>query len=247
MIVAIHQPHFLPWLGYLDRMRQADLFILLDHVQFERQNYQNRVMVKTGQGPLWLTVPVFQDSQKDRIMDKRVNNQRGGRLHWGRKVSRSLAYAYKGAPYFDRYAPAFEEAFSARWDRLVELDRCLLELLRSSFGITTPLVESSKLGVSGQKTDLILGLCKSVGADTFLAGGGGTRRYLDQEALLRGGVGVRWQEFRHPRYPQFPCPETFIEGLSALDTLFNCGPESGLLLRGGCRADAAGTVAQQAR
>src|SRR6185295_10483326 len=98
MIVAIHQPHFLPWQGYFERMQKADVFILLDHVQFERQNYQNRVMIKTGEGPRWITVPVFQASQQERIVDKVIDNHNVGRLRWGHKIYQTLLYAYQGAP-----------------------------------------------------------------------------------------------------------------------------------------------------
>ena len=74
MLVAIHQPNFLPWLGYFDRMVNADLFVLLDHVQFERRNYHNRTMILLEGEARWLTVPVVQLSQKERIVEKRVDN-----------------------------------------------------------------------------------------------------------------------------------------------------------------------------
>src|SRR5436190_9888435 len=78
MLVAIHQPNYFPWLGYLDRMARADLFIVLDHVQFERRNYQNRAPILLEGVERWLTVPVAQLSQKERIVDKRVDNSEGG-------------------------------------------------------------------------------------------------------------------------------------------------------------------------
>jgi hypothetical protein len=78
MLVAIHQPHYIPWLGYLDRMVKADVFIVLDHVQFERRNYQNRTMIRLEDEAKWLTVPVVQVSQKERIVDKCVDNSETG-------------------------------------------------------------------------------------------------------------------------------------------------------------------------
>ena len=231
MIVTIHQPHLLPWLGYFDRMRKADLFILLDDVQFERQNYQNRVRIKTGQGPQWIIVPVHQRSQEERIGDKTIDNQREGRHRWGRKAFLSLKYAYQGAPYFRDYAGLLKEVLDARWEKLVDLDLLLIDFLRQALEIKTPMVRSSELKVPGQKSELVLGLCKAVGADAFLGGLGGSRAYLDEEAFREAGIRVEWQSFQHPRYEQHPCPERFIEGLTALDLLFNCGPESAALLR----------------
>ena len=83
MIVTIHQPHFLPWAGYLHRMAQADLFVLLDHVQFERANYQNRTRILMNGAPRWVTVPVVQRSQKERIVDKEIDNRLEGPRRWG--------------------------------------------------------------------------------------------------------------------------------------------------------------------
>src|SRR4051812_2878447 len=99
MIVAAHQPNFIPWLGYFDKMRKADLFVSVDHVQMERQSFQNRVRIKTGGGDRWITVPVVQDSRAERIMDKRVDNSRQGRFRWSRKMFLTLRYSYLAAPY----------------------------------------------------------------------------------------------------------------------------------------------------
>jgi hypothetical protein len=86
MVVVVHQPHFTPWLGYLHRMAQADVFVLLDHVQFERGNYQNRTRFRMADEARWLTVPVVQHSINERIVDKEVDNRLEKRP-WGRRIS----------------------------------------------------------------------------------------------------------------------------------------------------------------
>lgn len=229
MIVAIHQPHYLAWLGYLHRMAQADLFIVLDHVQFERRNYQNRGRIRLGGQAQWLTVPVLQRSQKERVMDKTIDN--GDPRPWGPIHFSTLRHAYRKAQHFDTYAGAMRAILEARWERLVELDRAMLELLRDAFGIRTPVASSSQLGVAGAKSELILNLCRAVGADTLLAGFGGSRDYLDAEAFAREGVRIRWHEFTHPQYRQCG-EEPFIPGLAAIDLLFNCGAQSRAILMG---------------
>jgi hypothetical protein len=166
MRVAIHQPHFLPWLGYPHRMAQVDLFVLLDHVQFERRNYQNRTMFRMNGETRWLTVPVVQRSQKERIIDKEIDNRLDGSTWWA------------------------------------DLNQAALELLRRAFGIHTP-----------------------------LAGFGGSRGYLDTEAFARAGVEVASHQWEHPVYDQCG-PQPFIKGLSAIDLLFNCGPQAPELLLG---------------
>ena len=173
MIVTIHQPHFLPWLGYLHRMAQADLFVVLDHVQFERANYQNRTRIRMQCGAdceaRWLTVPLIQRSQKERIVDKEVDNRLED-ARWGPKLYATLRQAYREAPFRDLYAPALKKLFDTPWTRLVDLNLAFLELLREAFGIRTPLVRSSELGVQGAKSELVLALCRAVKADCFLGG-----------------------------------------------------------------------------
>jgi len=211
VLVAIHQPHYLPWLGYLHRMAQADLFILLDHVQFERGNYQNRTQIRVNGAPHWLTVPVLQRSQKERIAEKMIDT----RQDWAATHCETLRRAYGGMA----TAP-LRAVYQTPWERLVDLNAAMLHFLRAALGIHTPLVNSSELGAQGAKSELVLNLCKAVGAQGLLVGLGGSRQYLDREAFARAGIELVFQEFKHPVYPQRG-PAPFTAGLSAVDFLFN--------------------------
>jgi hypothetical protein len=230
MIVAIHQPHFIPWLGYLHRMAQADVFIVLDHVQFERRNYQNRSQIRIEGEAQWLTVPVVQHSQKERIVDKEVDNRDHARP-WARNHFATLRHAYRDAGYFSTYAPELKRIFDAQWLKLVDLNAAMLDLLRDAFGIPTRIVRSSALQVEGAKSELILNLCRAVKADALLAGFGGSRGYLDADAFAAQGIEVKLHQFTHPTYKQ--CGSApFIPGLAGVDLLFNAGPQSRAILMG---------------
>ncbi|HTM61882.1 MAG TPA: WbqC family protein [Burkholderiales bacterium] len=211
MLVAIHQPHYLPWLGYLEKMAQADLFIVLDHVQFERGNYQNRTQVRVNGAAHWLTVPVVQRSQKERIDEKLIDT----RQDWEATHYETLRRAYGQAA----VAP-LRPIYEMPWERLVDLNDAMLRFLRAALGIHTPLIYSSALDVTGAKSELVLNLCLAVGADALLVGLGGSRNYLDRAAFAAAGVELAFQEFKHPVYPQRG-PAPFIQGLSAVDFLFN--------------------------
>jgi hypothetical protein len=226
MLVAIHQPNYFPWLGYLDRMAKADLFVVLDHVQFERRNYQNRTQILLEGEARWLTVPVVQVSQKETIIEKQVDNSEGGSRQWGPNHFKTLRYAYRKAPYFEHYAPRLREILEARWDKLLDLNMAALEFLREAYEITTPMRLSSRMNAGGARSELLLNLCRDVGpGSTFLGGMGGSRRYLDQDAFAGAGIGVQWQELEHPVYPQ--CGGgPFQPGLTSLDLLFNVGPRA---------------------
>ncbi|HYL87265.1 MAG TPA: WbqC family protein [Burkholderiales bacterium] len=211
MLVAIHQPHYLPWLGYLHRMAQADLFIVLDHVQFERGNYQNRTRIRMNGAPHWLTVPVVQRSQKERIDEKRIDT----RQDWAANHFETLRRAYGQAA----VAP-LRAIYETPWEHLVDLNDAMLHFLRGAFRIHTPLAYSSELDARGAKSELVLNLCLAVGADALLVGLGGSRQYLDRAAFERAGIELVFQQFEHPVYAQRG-PGPFIPGLSALDCLFN--------------------------
>jgi hypothetical protein len=221
--IAIHQPHFLPWLGYLHRMAQVDAFVLLDHVQFERRNYQNRTMICMNGAAHWLTVPVVQRSQQERIVDKEIDNGRDDLRWWGRTAMATFQHVYGKTAFFREYAPAIKRIFDTRHARLVDLNQATLDFLRDAFGIRTPLLRSSELKVGGQRAELVFEICKAVGAERLLAGMGGSRGYLNVEEFARRGVRIEWHQFQHPVYPQAG-PQPFVPGLSAIDMLFHVGP-----------------------
>ena len=230
LIVTVHQPHFTPWLGYLHRMAQADLFVVLDHVQFERRNYQNRTMIRFNDEARWLTVPVEQHSQKERIAEKLIDNGLHGTSRWWAHAHvQTIRHAYRDAPHLAAYLPGLRRILETRWTRLVELNAAMLEFLRDAFAIRTRIVRSSELQVEGAKSQLILNLCRAVGADTLLAGLGGSRDYLDKAEFERHGIRIAYQEFEHPVHRQCGAAP-FIKGLSSLDLLLNCGPAGRELL-----------------
>ena len=248
MIVTVHQPHFMPWLGYLHRMAKADLFVILDHVQFERRNYQNRTMIRVDGEPKWLTVPVVQRSQKELILEKEIDNGLEGTPRWWSACHyQTLRHAYRDAPYWGEYAPELRRLFGTSWGRLVELNDAVLGFLREAFGIRTKIVRSSELDVRGAKSELILNLCRAVGADELLVGLGGSRDYLDKAAFAQHNIGLVYQAFAHPEYRQCGAG-AFSKGLSSIDLLLNCGPDSRrLLLEGGAALPVAAPAAEGAR
>jgi len=224
VILGAHQPSFLPWLGYLDKVAKSDVFVVMDDLQYEAQNFQNRNKVLLPAGPHWLSVPLLRGAQTDRIIDKRIDNTGlGGRHHWQRRAWRTLQLHYGKAPHFAAYAGELEVVFARRWDYLLDLDLHILELARGWFGITRPVVRSSTLALRGAKTDRIVDMCLKLGAKVYLSGRGGSTSYLDVDVLARAGVTVMWQQFAHPVYPQRR-PGAFVSHLAFIDLLFQCGP-----------------------
>ncbi|MGH3034384.1 MAG: WbqC family protein [Gaiellaceae bacterium] len=218
-VLAAHQPNYLPWLGYFDKMRRADVFVLLDAVQYPRgQSVANRNRIRTAQGELMLTVPV--SVPKGQEGKARYDEVSFADEKWKKKHLRSIEQAYAQAPYFGRLFPELArivEPARSFCDMNVELIRWHAERL----GIATRLVRMSELdGVAGRKSELVVALCQRLGADVYLSGKG-AGAYNEPELLAANGVQLRYQEFEHPVYPQ--TGEGFVPNLAALDALFNCG------------------------
>ena len=232
MIVAAHQPHYLPWLGYLDKLGKSDVFVLMDDLQFEAQNYQNRQRLKLSDGPAWITVPLAHGAQSDLINEKRIVDCGSPKQHWQHRHWQTLVTHYGRAPFFDHYAAELKDVYTRPWTSLLELDLHMLKLARRWLDIKTPVIRSSGLGLAGTKTDRLIDMCKKLGARCYLTGSGGSTGYLDAEKMGRSGIGVIWQHFVHPAYPQRYPRHGFASHLGFLDLLLNCGPASRDILFG---------------
>ena len=217
MLVAIHQPEHMPWLGFFEKMLRADVFVLLDDVQFSKGDFQNRNRVKGQGGAQWLTVPVAQRSGQ-RIDEVEVAGDAWRAKHW-----KTLRSCYARAAHFGEFAGVFEEFYARPWAKLSELNVEAIRMLARAFGVEKEFVFSSTLGAGGQKSELVLNICKAVGATRYYSGRAGST-YLDAEAFRRAGVEIVVQEFEHPVYEQlFMNEQGFVPNLSAVDLLFNLG------------------------
>jgi WbqC-like protein family len=218
MRVTIHQPQFLPWLGYVDKIDQSDLFVVLDTVQFKKNEWQNRNRIRTAQGWQWLTVPVLQ--KFGQVISEVCINERVG---WPSKHRRAFEMHYAHAPLSGPYLQGLQEIYDRPWERLSDLNVAVIRWLLAAFGITTPLRLASELDPQDPKmeaTDRLIEICRSVGADTYLAGPG-AHDYMDTSRFKKSGIGFVIQEFHHPIYPQ--CYAPFVPAMAAVDLLFNCG------------------------
>jgi hypothetical protein len=239
MIVAAHQPHFLPWLGYMHKIASADLFVVMDDLQFEAQNFQNRNRVKVNNGTTWLTVPLVRGSQTDRICDKRIAAVESPKEDWRRRAWLTLTTHYGKAPYFRLYAEELERILFATYESLLALDTAILRQFMSWLRITTKVVFASTLSLDGQKTSRIVHMCQRVGASTYLSGAGGSKDYLEEERFRHAKIKLEYQGFVHPTYPQRYSALGFIKNLATLDLLLNCGPASTGILLGSTMRDGA--------
>lgn len=224
MIVSMHQPNFLPWLGFFDKVALSDVFVLLDNVQFEKNEWQNRNRIKGPGGPQWLTVPVRHKFPQT-ISETAVNND----MTWSRKHWNAIVSNYSKAPFFSEYGGAFEEVYKKKWESLVELNRALLAVVFDLLGLQKRIVIASEFPVETTSSQRLSDLCEAVGGDVYLAGAGG-HDYLDTKPFEARKIHVTYQDYKHPIYPQLF--GAFVSHISVIDLLFNCGDQSLAIIRG---------------
>ncbi|MCK4467336.1 MAG: WbqC family protein, partial [Desulfobacterales bacterium] len=140
MIVAVHQPQYLPWLGYFDKINRADIFVLLDNVQFKKNEWQNRNRIKTANGWQWLTVPVMY-KYPQLINEVEINNKD----KWQHRQRQAIISNYKKASYWSFLEEFFEEIFSSKWQYISQLNIHVVKKLAELLGITTPIYVASEL------------------------------------------------------------------------------------------------------
>ena len=221
--MAIHQPNFLPWLGWFDKLARADVFVLLDHVQFPRTSkgtYVNRVKLLVEGKDAWATAPIVRASGSvQRIDEVRVDDAQP----WRRKLLRTIEHNYRRAPEFEAVFTVVRDLLEHPTDRLAELNEHSVRRIARELELDeSKFVRSSSLGATSNATDLLIELTKAVGGTTYLAGGLAGSTYQEDEKFEQAGIELRNQAFEQPPYEQQT--ETFVAGLSVVDALMHVGP-----------------------
>ncbi|MBL7074874.1 WbqC family protein [candidate division KSB1 bacterium] len=224
---AAHQPNYLPWLGFFDKLDRADTFVLLDTVQYRKNDWINRNRIKTVQGWQWLTVPVSYR------FPQRIHEVGISPGVWSKKHLQALRSNYGKSRSFNEYFPFFQRVFAQRWERLVKLNVFIIKELAGTLGIKTKIrIASGLKTVRDDPNDRLIDLCRQMGADEYLAGAGG-KEYMDLKKFKQAGVRVYFQDYCPPVYSQLF--GGFEANLSVVDLLFNQGDESLAIIRGGNR------------
>ncbi len=213
MIVTIHQPDFLPWLGFFDRWKKSNFFIVLDDVQFLRRGWHHRDKIKTIDGIKWLTVPVIKKGKRYQLIrDVEIDNEIG----WRNKHLKTIKLNYKRAPNFKNIFRRIEKIYDKKYSLLIDFNMSFLRFVAEELGITTPIVFASDYNIKSSATQRIVDLVKAVGGTNYLTGSG-AKDYLDESLFVKENIKIIWQEFSHPVYKQLH--GEFVPMLSSLDFL----------------------------
>lgn len=220
IILTAHQPSYLPWLGLFHKIWLSNIYIYLDMVQFEKNSFTNRNLIKTSTGIMWLTVPVKLKSHTSKFINEiEIDNSKNWRNdHW-----KSIFFNYKKAKYFKTYGDFFEDVYKKDWTKLTDLNEYMLKWFIKQLGIKTEFYKGSDLDLSGKKSDLIICMCNKFQANCYVFGALG-KSYADKNSFAKKNINIYFQDYVHPIYLQLF--GQFQPRLGILDLLFNYGENS---------------------
>ena len=220
MILTAHQPVYLPWLGLFHKIALAETFVYFDQVQYLPKDWMNRNKIRTKSGSIWLTVPVLRKGYRDlKTSEIEINNS----TNWQKKHLRSISLNYKKSPYFENYIPFFEDVYSRKWEFLGDLNEYMLKWFLDELGIKVNFLNAKNFKFEGEKSSLILNMCKKLDASTYIFGTLG-KDYANVHEFEKNNVKLIFQDYNHPKYSQLY--NEFVSHLSVIDLLFNHGPKS---------------------
>jgi len=220
MILTAHQPVYLPWLGLFHKISLAETFVYFDQVQYLPKDWMNRNKIRTKDGSIWLTVPVLRKGYRDlKTSEIEINNS----TNWQKKHLRSISLNYNKSPYFENYIPFFEDVYSRKWEFLGDLNEYMLKWFLDELGIKVNFLNAKNFKFEGEKSSLILNMCKKLDASTYIFGTLG-KDYANVHEFEKNNVKLIFQDYNHPKYSQLY--SEFVSHLSVIDLLFNHGPKS---------------------
>jgi hypothetical protein len=215
--VVISQPMLFPWVGLLEQIRLADVYVHYDDVPFSKGSFVNRVQVKTAAGSRWLTIPLRDHHLGQKIQDVRTADTQA----WRARHLAVLEQAYEKAPHAADMLDIVRRAYSLPSDRLADVVIASMQELCAYFELVPQsVVRSSELGIGGSGWPRVLAIVGRLGGSAYVSGHGGYN-YLDHEAFEAAGVTVEYMRYERIAYPQQHGP--FTASVTALDLVANVG------------------------
>jgi hypothetical protein len=220
--VSIHQPTYLPWAGFFQKLHESEIFIVLDNVQLPKNSgsWVNRTRVLVDGSSRWLTVPLSRPSGFQQINEARQVDDT-----WKKQHRESIHQWYKKSPYYSTLSKFLDELFNLETSHICEINLEVIQLILNQMESSdfTKIVLSSSLPVHSSSTQRLVDLVSQVGGTKYLCGRG-SEGYLDHKIFESAGIELEYQKFVEHQRPQLGVTD-FVEGLSIIDSLLMVGPE----------------------
>lgn len=219
MTAAILQSNYIPWKGYFDIISRADIFVIYDEVQYTKNDWRNRNLIKTQRGHQWLTIPVKQESLHQKIKDTNVDLTNWNKKHWS-----ALKTNYGKSKYFGEYKDIIFSLYENASTNLHEINLSFIQKICEILEIKTKIIDSSILNLKGDKINRLIDACKKLEATNYLSGPA-AKNYIDENIFERNAIKIEWMDYgNYKEYDQLFPP--FEHGVTILDLIFNEGPNA---------------------
>ena len=216
--VSIHQPDFLSYIGFFNKINKSDIFVILDDVRMSKSGWTHRDQIKTINGTVWLTIPIKKIKNEKKIRLTEINNNN----NWKSKHLNLIYENYKKAQFFDETFDMLKEIYSFNTNKLIEFNLNSIKKIFKILNIKKKIIFLSDLNVNGEKNELLINILNKLEAKYYLSGDG-ARNFLDIEKFYQNGLKIVFNKFKHPVYNQLH--GEFVCNLSIIDIFFNCGVE----------------------
>lgn len=219
--IAIMQPTYLPWCGYMRMIKDVDIFVFLDDVQFSKRSWQQRNRIRTSNGELWLTVPVLNKG----MIDQKLNEVRiDPESNFFKKHIKTLREAYSKSAFSRDLINGIEALELTKELYLADLNIKLIKWMASYLNITTNTLRSSELISTGKNAEYLANICEELSLNKYVSAPSSIS-YIDKsDAFVKKGIEIIYFEYTHPMYSQYR--NGFLPNMSCIDLILNEGPNS---------------------
>lgn len=215
MKISIHQPDYIPWLGFFYKLSQSDKFVYLDDAQFSTTAAHNFNVIKTAQGEHRLKIPVDYKSGK-KIIDVRTKDELG----WKAKHLKTIEFNYTKAPYFKSIFPEIEKIYNTDYENIADFNIALNSYICRGFNINPQIYRSSDMDIQTFREERVIDICAALGGDEYISGNG-ARAYQVEGHFTDRNIVLTYLDYKPIEYPQLW--GDFLPCMSVLDYIFNMG------------------------
>lgn len=219
MILSGHQPNYWPYPGLIGKIMLSDCFVYVTKVQFEKKSWQKRNRIRTKEGWNYIQVPTITKGKfEQNICDVEIDNN----TDWREKTLKTIQLLYGKAPFYKEYADFLNDFYAKDWKMLSDMDIEIMNFVLKDLDCRTKIFYDRDYEFVGNKTPMLVDMCKKIGCDTYLSNLGSSA-YVQISDFTDAGLNHQYIDYKGVEYRQQFAG--FEPGLSVLDMLMNCGRE----------------------
>ncbi|UHS63923.1 WbqC family protein [Agrobacterium vaccinii] len=220
MRVVISQSMYFPWVGLLEQIRLADVFVHYDDVQYSKGSFVNRVQVKRPNGTAWMSVPTENLRLGQKIEEVKILPAAA----WVPKHKYVVQESFKGCPHAEDAIELACRVWDQSADNISTVSRLSIIELARYFGLDKQcaFLDARDFGIGGESSKRVFDIVKHLNGTEYITGHG-ARNYLDHDLFERNGISVRYMDYKKTPYPQHH--GEFTPFVTALDLVANCGTD----------------------